>query len=271
MLLLAGFLLLFEVFTFFDLLDDIAQHRTSVLDVVNYFLLSVLLLVLSARAAGLPGRGSGHARRDDQEQRTCGLQGRGRKPVPHRASPAWRWDLFAAGLLLLDDTYLPYANQRQDALRNADQGPARRKPITSRSRQWIFGDNSKIYNYQLFDPDQQLFGGLSVFELDPATFAVERRIYAERAHWEPQQNAWILESGWMRDFDGWQGRALRSLSRLLNSPNWTSRPAYFSREVRQSYQMNWWELRDYIAAAAGRPASTWRGFPYSCRRNWPSR
>src|SRR5665213_927248 len=35
--LLAGFVLLFEVFTFFDLINDIARHRTGLLEVVNYF------------------------------------------------------------------------------------------------------------------------------------------------------------------------------------------------------------------------------------------
>ena len=36
-MLLVGFILLFEIFTFFDLLDDIARHRTAYVDVANYF------------------------------------------------------------------------------------------------------------------------------------------------------------------------------------------------------------------------------------------
>src|SRR5882672_1258096 len=35
-LLTVGFTMLFEVFTFFDLLDDIAQHRTGLVEVVQY-------------------------------------------------------------------------------------------------------------------------------------------------------------------------------------------------------------------------------------------
>ena len=69
-------------------------------------------------------------------------------------------------------------------------------------RRWIIGNNSKIYNYQVYDSDHRLFGGLAVFELDPKTFALNRRIYAARAYWEPQQGAWILETGWIRDFQG---------------------------------------------------------------------
>ena len=52
-LLTVGFILLFEVFTFFELLDDIAQHRTGVLDVINYFiyLASYLFYQLAPLAA----------------------------------------------------------------------------------------------------------------------------------------------------------------------------------------------------------------------------
>ncbi len=153
--------------------------------------------------------------------------------------------LFAAGLFVLDSTCLPYANQRQDELRNEIKG---RPPQTyfQPQFQWLFGNNSKVYNYQLFDRDQKLFGGLSVFELDPATFAIRRRVYAARAHWEEHQKAWILESGWVRDFKSgsvthYAPFSVTELSEL-DEP-----PSYFSREVRQSYQMDWWELRRYIA------------------------
>jgi len=147
-------------------------------------------------------------------------------------------------MLVLDDTYLPYANQRQDALRNQIKGrPA--QTFYQPRRQWIFGEGFKVYNYELFDPDRNLFGGLNVFELDPATFQMRRRIFASRAHWAEQQKTWILESGWVRDF---QGRAVTHYTPFpvtalgeLSEP-----PSYFNREVRQSYQMNWRELRQYI-------------------------
>ncbi len=150
----------------------------------------------------------------------------------------------AASLLVLDDTYLPYANQRQDALRNQIKGrPA--QTYYQPNRQWIFGENAKIYNYELFDPDRELFGGLNVFELDPATFEMRRRIYAARAHWDVQQGLWILESGWIRDFD--HGQLTGYTPFLANALNELSEPpSYFNREVRQSYQMTWWELQRYI-------------------------
>ncbi len=248
LLLLVGFLLLFEVFTFLDLLDDIAQHRTSVLGIVDYFgYLSCNLFYQLSPLACLVA-----------VLVTLGVMTKNNELVAFKAAGVSLYRialpllgagiLFATGLFALDATYLPYANQRQDALRNAIKGrPA--QTYYQPQRQWIFGDQSKIYNYQLFDPDKQLFGGLSVFELDPKTFAVKRRIYAERAHWEPQQSAWVLESGWVRDFEN--GKVTRyapfPATELaeLDEP-----PTYFTREVRQSYQMNWWQLKRYIAALA---------------------
>src|SRR5207253_6440489 len=49
----------------------------------------------------------------------------------------------AGTLLVLDDTYLPYANQRQDALHNQIKG---RPPQTyAHPQRWMFGEDSKIY------------------------------------------------------------------------------------------------------------------------------
>jgi len=144
---------------------------------------------------------------------------------------------------VLDDTYLPYANQRQDALRNQIKG---RPPQTyTKPQRWIFGENSKVYNYDFFDPQQSVFGGLTVVEIDPATFQVRRRVFASRAQWSDAQNLWVLESGWVRDFsDGlithYEKFNVKDLPELIERPN------YFHREVRQAFQMNWGELRRYI-------------------------
>jgi LPS export ABC transporter permease LptG len=243
-LLTVGFILLFEVFTFFELLDDIAQHRTRLFDVINYFIylasyLFYQLAPLAALVAVLV---------------TMGIMTKNNELVAFKAGgiSLYRisFPLLLAGVMLtgaligLDDTYLPYANQRQDALRNQIKG---RPPQTyyQPRRQWIFGQNAKVYNYEFFDPDQQLFGNLNVFELDPATFDIKRRVFAARSHWDNQQGVWILESGWVRDFDHGQVSHyepfLADALKELNEP-----PSYFNREVRQSYQMTWWELRQYI-------------------------
>ena len=243
-LVLAGFVLLFEAFTFFELLDDIARHRTPFVVVVNYFrYLAPHLLYQLAPLAALVG-----------VLITLSVMTKNNEIVAFKAGGVSLYRLalpllatglaLAGGMLLLDDTYLPYANRRQDALRNQIKGrPA--QTFYQPRRQWIFGEGSKVYNYELFDPDRSLFGGLNVLELDPATFQMRRRVFASRAHWDEQLKTWVLESGWIRDFNGREiTRYFPFMATALSELN--EPPSYFNREVRQSYQMNWRELQQYI-------------------------
>jgi LPS export ABC transporter permease LptF/LPS export ABC transporter permease LptG len=245
LLLTIGFILLYEVFTFFELLDDIAQHRTSFVELIQYFIylacyLFYQLAPLAALVAVLITLGVMTKNNELVAFKASGLS-LYRIAVPLLITGA----VLATSLVLLDDTYLPYANQRQDALRNQIKGrPA--QTFYQPNQRWIFGENAKVYNYDLFDPDHQLFGGLNVFELNPATFEVRRRIYAARGHWDAQQRIWILESGWIRDFD--HGHVVRFAPFLANALSEINEPpSYFNREVRQYYQMTWWELKRYIA------------------------
>ncbi len=223
-MLLVGFLVLFEAFNFFELLDDIAQHRVPLVDVFTFFLyLSVYLFYQLAPLACVVA-----------VLVTLGIMAKNNELVALKAAGVSLYRValplvaaglcLAAGLVMLDDAYLPYANQRQDALRNQIQGrPA--QTFYQPQRSWILGDDSRVYNYQLFDPDHSLFGRLNIFELDPATFALRRRIYAERARWLPDDRAWVLSSGWVRTLLRDRRGVLRSLHRTEVSPNCTSRPA----------------------------------------------
>jgi LPS export ABC transporter permease LptF/LPS export ABC transporter permease LptG len=242
-LMMGAFIFLFEAFTFFELLDSIATNRIPFVIVVEYFLyltpyLLYQLSPLGALVAILV---------------TIGVMSKNNEIVACKASGTSLYRLavplllagimLAAAMITLDDTYLPYANQRQDALRNQIKG---KPPQTyTQPQRWIFGENAKIYNYDLYDPEKDIFGGLSVLEVDPATFQVRRRVFATRAQWSDAQNIWVLESGWVRDFsDGNITRYERF--NVKDLPELTEPPSYFHREVRQAFQMNWGELRRYI-------------------------
>ena len=242
-LLLVVFVFLFEAFTFFELLDDIGRHRVPFLTVVDYFryltpFLAYNLAPLGALVAVLV---------------TLGIMSKNNEIVAIKASGISLFRLavplllaglaLAVTLVLLDDTYLPYANQRQDALHNQIKG---RPPQTyAHPQRWIFGENSKIYNYDVFDSKQNLFGGLSVLELDLTDFHLRRRIFATRARWSEPQKVWVLENGRIRDFSDGSVTRFESFAAAapveLNEP-----PSYFNREVRQAFQMNLSELESYI-------------------------
>ena len=244
LLLMAIFIFLFETFTFFELLDDIARHRIPFLVVVDYFRYLIPYLVyqltpLTALVATLV---------------TLGVLSKNNEIVAFKASGISLYRLalplllsgvvLAGALLVLDDTYLPYANQRQDALRNQIKG----KPAQTytRPQRWIFGENSKVYNYDIFDPAQKLFGGLSVIELDPVTFQMKRRVFANRAQWLDTEKTWALESGWLRDFSDGSVEKYTPF-KVTSLPELVEPPSYFNREVIQAFQMSWRDLRRYIS------------------------
>jgi LPS export ABC transporter permease LptG len=242
--LLAGFVLIFDAFTLFDLLGDIAKNHIPVSMVLSYlrYLVPLMIYQLAPLATLVATLVTLAVLAKNNEVIACKARGISlyRLVLPLILAGA----LIAGGMFLLDDTFLPYANQRQDALRNQIKGrPA--QTYYQPARQWIFGEGNRIYNYEVFDPDHQLFGGLNVFELDPDTFHIRRRIYATRATWEPTENTWALAGGWVRDFEGGQVKRYAPF-KVTSLPELTEPPSYFRREVRQSYQMNWRQLGRYI-------------------------
>lgn len=243
--LLAGFVIIFEAFTLFDLLGDIAKNNIPASMVTSYlgYLVPYMVYLLAPLATLVA------------TLTTLAVLAKNNEVIAFKASGVSLYrlvlpltlagGLVAGGMFLLDDTFLPLANQRQDALRNQIKGrPA--QTYFQPARQWIFGENDKIYNYELFDIDHQLFGGLSVFELDPGTFQVHRRIYAARATWEPTQSTWVLAGGWVRDFEDGQVARYRPF-KVTSLAELTEPPSYFRREVRQFDQLNWRQLGAYIA------------------------
>jgi len=232
------------IFTVFELLGDILRNQISpwtvgeyLLNVTPYFLYNVaqygvLLTVLIT--LGLMQR----------YNELTALKATGmsiyRIIVPLLLAGA----LVAGGLFIADQFYLPHANKRQDALLNQIKG---RPPQTylNPSRRWIFGQHSTIYYYQFFDSDKNQFGNLSVFQFNPTTFQLARRVYAGRARWADNLNRWVCEQGWERAF---RGPAIQdyhqydvSTFAALSEP-----PPYFKKEVKQSLEMNYEQLSRYI-------------------------
>jgi LPS export ABC transporter permease LptG/LPS export ABC transporter permease LptF len=243
-MIVAAFLLLLLVFTLFELLSDILRNQISpltvgeyLLNVAPYFLysttpLSMLLAVLVT--FGLLQR----------TNEITAIKATGislyRIIVPVLIASM----LVAGGLFLSDQFYLPYTNKRQDALRNQIKGKPAQTYLRP-DRKWIFGQHSDIYYYQFFDPDRDVFGGVSVFQFDPHTFQITHRIVADRAHWSNQMNRWVYEEGWERSLNG---SAIESYHKFdaATYPELAEAPAYFKKEIKQSSEMNYEELRRYI-------------------------
>lgn len=241
---LATFLMLLLVFTLFELLGDIMRNQVSplvvgeyLLSVSPYFLynitpLSILLAVLI----------------------TLGLMQRTNEVTAIKATGISIYRIvtpllvacavLACALFFFDQFYLPHANKRQDALRNQIKGKPTQTYLNP-DRKWIFGQHSNIYYYQLFDSERDQFGRLAVFQFDPATFRLTQRIYAERAHWEETLQRWVCTQGWERDLRGSAIENFRTFD-VATFAGVSEPPTYFKKEVKQSSEMNYKELRRYI-------------------------
>ncbi len=243
-LVLGSFLMLLLVFTLFELLGDILRNQISPLIVGEYLLnvapfflynmthLSLLLAVLIT--FGLMQRSN-----EITAMKATGIS------IYRIVIPVLVLSGAVAGALFLSDQfYLPYTNQRQDALRSLIKGKPPQTYLNP-DRKWIFGQNSNIYYYQFFDSERDQFGSLSVFQFDPATFHLTRRISASRANWDEDLNRWVCTQGWERDVRESAIQTFRkfdvSTFSALNEP-----PSYFKKEVKQSSEMNYEELRRYI-------------------------
>ena len=252
---LAGFVLLLLVFTFFELMGDILRNHVSLMTVGAYLLnltpsmlyqitpLSVLIAVLV----------------------TFGMLNRSSELIAMKATGISLYRLvipvlvisviLAAGLFAFDQFYLPQANRKQEALRNIIKGRPAQTTLHP-DQKWILGQQpegakhatepGRIFYYQFFSPDENAFANLTLFEFDPATFAVTKRVFASRVVWDEARHAWVFENGWERTM---QGDTLSSFREFQNAsfPEMREEPGYFKKENLQSQEMNFGQLRHYIS------------------------
>jgi LPS export ABC transporter permease LptG/LPS export ABC transporter permease LptF len=249
-LVLAGFALLLIVFTFFDLLGDILRNHIRLAIVGEYLLnLTPSLLYQIAPLAVLIA-----------VLVTFSVLNRNSEIIAMKATGISLYRLVipivsiaacvAVCLFLFAQYYLPQANRRQESLRDVIKG---RPPQTylHPEEHWIFGPKAApgepgcIFYYEFFDADSNEFANLSVFEFEPVTFQLTRRIFAKRAVWDEDSAAWHFENGWVRDIQGGNVTAYRTFLET-NFSEFRATPDYFKKENLQSQEMNFGQLAHYI-------------------------
>ena len=248
-LVLAAFVVLTLIFSSFDLVGDILRNRIPLSTVGAYLLnltpymlyritpLAVLIAVLVT--FGVLNRNS-----ELIAMKATGIS-LYRLVVPIVSISA----ILAVSLFLFDEYYLPQANRKQEALHNIIKG---RPPQTvlHPEQKWIFGaprpgEPGRIFYYQFYDPDRNEFANLSIFEFDPSTFSVSRRIFAARFFWDTGTGSWHFQNGWERDIAG----ATVTQYREFNQTSFAEiheDPSYFTKEEIQAQEMNFGQLDHYI-------------------------
>ena len=252
---LGAFVLLYIVFTFFELMGDIVRNQTPFVT-VGLYLFNLIPYIVSAVTplcsllAVLITFGSLNRGSELTAMKATGIS-LYRVVAPILVLAA----VLAAALFAFNESYLPAANRRQQLLR----AEIKNKPAQTfnlAGRKWITGhtdkagDPERIFYYQAFNAegDRAVFANLSVFEFDPQTFALQRRIFAAGVHWDSNVNRWIFENGWQRTFNGDAiAKDGYKTFTVTTFPEIREQPAYFKKEYTPSDEMSYPELRDYIA------------------------
>ena len=249
-LVLFSFGTLFLIFTFFELIGDIIRNRTPLVTVGDYLLNLVPYILynttpLCSLVAVLITFGALNRTSELTAMKATGVS-LYRVVIPVLALTA----VLSAGLFAFDEFYLPAANRRQEALRSVIKGkPA--QTFLRPDRKWISGqtgrsgDPSRIFFYKFFDPEKDVFANLTVFEFEPNSFVLRRRIFAASAHWDERVRGWIFENGWQRSFSGDSVTSYQTFT-LESEPEIREQPAYFKKEDRPSQEMSYHELSHYI-------------------------
>ncbi len=249
-LVMAGFTMLMIVFTFFDLVGDILRNHIA-LSIVGAYLVNLTpsmlyqITPLAVLIAALVTFGVMNRNSEIIAIKATGIS-LYRLIIPVVAVAA----ALAVTLFLFDQYYLPQANRHQEALRNIIKG---RPPQTTLhpEQTWMMGQKpapgepGRIFYYVFFDRDRNEFANLSVFEFDPATFQLSRRIFAKRVAWNDQAGQWVFENGWVRKIEGASVTDYRSFLRT-SFPEISAGPDYFKKEAVPSDEMNFGQLDSYI-------------------------
>ncbi len=282
----AALVLLIEIVTLFlDLLSDVIEHQIPASMVADYFLhltphLIYVITPLGVLVAVLVSFAILSQNNEITAAKASGIS-LYRLAAPVLAAAA----VLSVGLFFFEYYLVPVANRHQDAVRDRIKGrPA--QTYLRPDRQWIVGEGSRIYFYNFFEPNEQVLGGVTIFEFDPATYELKRRFSAERATYMQTPDGsgpgWVFSSGWERDFRASPLGISAGLSAGMSGapsvdeapgapgvpgvdeapgmiasvhfeqfemrayPELREPPSYFLKEVKQTTQMNYTELRSYI-------------------------
>lgn len=249
-LVLFSFIAISLIFNFFELTGDIIRNRTPLITVGDYLLNLIPFMLynltpLCALIAVLVTFGALNRTSEMTAMKASGIS------IYRIVTPVLVLSaIIAVGLFAFDELYLPQANRRQEALRSSIKGkPA--QTFLRPDRKWMSGQQSstgeptRIFYYQFFDPDKNVFANLTVFEFHPGTFVLERRIFATSAHWNANIHQWQLENGWQRTFHGETVSDYQPFT-LSTFADIHEEPAYFKKESRQSQEMSYGELSRYV-------------------------
>ncbi len=253
-LVLGSLVSLFLIFTFFELIGDIIKYRTPLVTVGDYLVNLIPFILynvtpICSLVAVLITLGA-----FNRTSELTAMKATGTSLYRIVAPMLMVATVLSVALFVFDEAYLPAANRRQEALLSVIKGKPAQTYLRP-DRKWMSGQTisangseaepTRIFYYQFFDPDHDVFANLTVFEFQPGTFNLTRRIFASSASWDSKVNGWVFENGWQRTFNS-DSVATYQPFQISTFPEIHEQPSYFKKEDRQSQEMSYAELSNYI-------------------------
>jgi LPS export ABC transporter permease LptG/LPS export ABC transporter permease LptF len=242
---IAAFVAMTQIYNFFELLGDIVKNNIPMSDALRYHLyltpeLIYRLLPFGVLLAVLVTFGIMTKNNEVTAFKACGISVR-RLGIPVILMSG----VISVAAFAADLSWIPNANQTQNALRNKIKGrPA--QTFKRPDRQWVFHDNHVFY-FRHFDFEQNVMAEPWVYEIDPKTWQLTRQINAKSARWAPDVKAWIFEQGQVIDICKHTLECQVTTFTATSFPEITETPENtFMMEVKQDLQMNYAQLGSYI-------------------------
>ena len=242
--------LIFDIFTTFELWRFISTNRASVRLVAEYLfyllpLVSVELFPGSVLVAVLM---------------TYALIARRREAVAWWASGQSVYRLMLPGLLFactvaagawfIQERIMPQANVRQDSLRARIRGNIAQSAGVER-RWLVSADGSRIYAYDFDDRNQALLKP-AIYEFDERQIELKRVINGEEGKWLPGNQFQISKAAWI-NLD--QAKVARESAGQLKISG-VDPPSAFRPTVDRPSQLDARGLRNYVRSLRARGADT---------------
>lgn len=142
----------------------------------------------------------------------------------------------------VQENILPLSNKRAEHVWNEIQD------LPSRSyryldRRWVLSrTKDRIYYYRYFDKNASAFSQISIFEIEPDSWSLQKRIFSEKGHLEERDLA--LSEAWTWEFAGSRLIRFDKLETMILSQ--VEDRDYFLKDWEEPDQMSYRELQDYI-------------------------
>ncbi len=243
--------LVFDVFTTFELWKFIAANRASTRIVAEYLfyllpLISVELFPGSVLVAALMTYALIAKRKEAIAWWSSG-QSVYRLMVPGFVFAM----LIAAGSWFIQERIMPQSNVRQDALRARIRGNITQLSAGAERRWLVSADGSRIYAYD-FDDQRQVLSKPTIYEFDDQQIQLKRVINGEEGKWVDGNQFEVSKAQWI-SLD--QAKVVREAADQLRI-NSVDPPSAFKPTVDRPSQFDSTGLRAYIKALKVRGAET---------------